>query len=88
MIRISCPNQGCKEDFTKSQIEDHLQNCQYSEESSTQMNKQDPSKIHSFAAKTKSLKQKCHFASFGCFFVGDDADLANHMHEQSLRIYL
>ena len=82
MIRVSCPNKGCKEDFTKSQIEDHLQNCQYSGEISTQMNMQDPSEIHSFAAKTKSLKQKCHFASLGCFFVGDDSELAIHMQKE------
>ena len=29
LVKISCPNDGCSEEITRSQLDDHLQQCQH-----------------------------------------------------------
>ena len=76
MVTVSCPNEGCKEAFIKSQLDGHVQNRQYSRNVSNQLNKQDVSSSHCFIAKGKLALQKCQFAFIGCQFIGNDSELA------------
>ena len=79
MVTVSCPNEGCKEAFIKSQLDGHVQNCQYSRNVNDQLNTQDVSSGHGFVAKGKLALQKCQFAFIGCQFIGNDSELAKHM---------
>ena len=81
MITVSCPNEGCDEIFTKSQIYDHVQNCQCSGDINSQLNNQDTSSSHGYIGKGKLATQQCRFAFLGCRFVGNDLELAKHMEE-------
>ena len=29
LVKISCPNDSCREEITRSKLDDHLQQCQY-----------------------------------------------------------
>ena len=29
LVNVSCPSDGCSEEITRSQLDDHLQQCQY-----------------------------------------------------------
>ncbi|XP_065897121.1 TNF receptor-associated factor 5-like isoform X2 [Dysidea avara] len=33
LVKVSCPNEGCHEETTRSQLDDHLQQCQYRRQS-------------------------------------------------------
>ena len=33
LVKVSCPNEGCHEEITRSQLDDHLQQCQYRRQS-------------------------------------------------------
>ena len=80
MVTVSCPNEGCSEVFIKLQFEDHIQNCQYSQNLNTQMNNQDISSYHgSCTANKRSTTQQCCFAFLGCQFVGSSSKLVKHM---------
>ena len=87
MVTVSCPNEGCNEVFTKSQFDDHVQNCQYSGNINSQLNKQDTSSSRGYVTKGKSATQQCHYAFLGCHFVGNDSELAKHM-EKDIKSHL
>ena len=76
MVTVSCPNEGCNEIHTRSQIDNHLQSCQYQ---GNQLIKRDIPSNHSVMPKVKSTAQKCQFAVMGCQFTGNDSELAIHM---------
>ncbi|XP_065897114.1 TNF receptor-associated factor 5-like isoform X2 [Dysidea avara] len=46
LVKVSCPNEGCSEEITRSQIDDHLQHCQYRRESRTEKECYDEQKEH------------------------------------------
>ena len=33
LVTVSCPNEGCSEEIKRSQLDDHLQQCQYRRQS-------------------------------------------------------
>ena len=45
LVKVSCPNEGCSEEITRSQIDDHLQHCQYRRESRTEKECYDEQKV-------------------------------------------
>ena len=79
MVTVSCPNGGCNEIFTKSQIDNHLPNCRHNTNNQLQLIKRDISSNHSLIAKEKHTAQKCQFALIGCQFIGNDSELTKHM---------
>ena len=82
MVKVSCPNEGCNEVFIKSQFNDHLQNCQYSQNLSTCLNNQYTSSNHGSCIVNKgSATQQCCFAFLGCQFVGSSLELVKHMED-------
>ena len=82
MVTVSCPNEGCSEVFIKSQYDDHVQNCQYSQNlNNTQMNNQDICYHGSCTANKESTTQQCSFVFLGCQFVGSSSELVKHMED-------
>ena len=76
LVKVSCSND---ETFTKSQIKNHLQNCQHSSTTTNQLVKRDTFSYSSHIANGKSAAQECKFDFLGCQFAGDDSELAKHM---------
>ena len=82
MVKVSCPNEGCSELFIKSQFDDHIQKCQYSQNLNTQINNQDASSNHGSCTPNKgSTTQQCCFAFLGCQFAGSSSELVKHMED-------
>ena len=82
MVKVPCPNEGCSEVFIKSQFDDHVQNCQYSQNLLAQLNKQDASSNHDPCIANKELTtQQCCFAFLGCQFAGSGSELIKHMED-------
>ena len=75
MVTVSCPNEGCSEIIAKSQLDDHVQDCQYPTWSiNDQLSKQDFS-----SSNGSTAKGRCHYAFLGCHFVGKDSELTKHI---------
>ena len=76
MVTVSCPNEGCSKVFIKSQFDDHVQNCQYSQNlNNAQMNNQDICYHGSCTANKGSTTQQCCFAFLGCQFAGSSSEV-------------
>ena len=75
MVDLSCPNEGCSELFTRSEINDHVQKCVYKNPiSTTPLNS-----LNHSESKEKSLIQQCCFSYMGCQFEGNKLQLSTHI---------
>ena len=77
MKEISCPHKGCSEVFTKSQIDDHVQNCPYKIQHGA--NNSPLNSPNRLMTKEKSITQQCSFSFIGCPFEGSKLELSEHM---------
>ena len=79
MATMSCPNEGCKKTFVKSQFDGHVQNCQYTRNFNSQQCKQDTLTNHTIATERNSTMQQCCFAFLSCLFVGNSSEITVHI---------
>ncbi|XP_065897091.1 TNF receptor-associated factor 3-like isoform X2 [Dysidea avara] len=57
LVKVSCPNEGCHEEITRSQLDDHLQQCQYRRQSRKEEAYYDQQKEHE--ARCNGAPVKC-----------------------------
>ena len=86
MKEVSCPHKDCNEVFTKSEIDDHVQNCPYKKQHAASTSP--PNSPKHLMAQETSITQQCCFSFVGCPFVGNKLELSEHMATQSFNLYL
>ena len=80
---VPCPHKGCNEVFKRSEIDDHVQKCQYkvAQHASNTSSLTSPNHL---VATVKSVTQQCCFSCVDCQFVGDKIELDTHMKKDIL----